>query len=151
MTAFMVEKTDRLAMEKGAIYISDMTDTAILNIDLQISKFKVNLVNQHYPLLYQKMYFVNVPLLVKPLIKLIISFMKASIKEAVENCDYEQLAELVDKDVLHEEMMGTRKERYYCKEARELSLIADKVGVSQDVVRQFYKYYEQNKTINNNL
>lgn len=146
MIAYQTEKTDRLVFENGpehgAVYLGDFTDTPVLHLNVPLAKFRVDIINQHYPLLCQKIGLINVPFLLKPVIKLIVSFLKPSIKEAVENYTYDSLKEIISDEVLHEDMKGNRKERTIPEGTRTLKELSGKVGVTENVVKQFYKYHQ---------
>jgi len=140
--AAQIEKVDRQVGDKGAIYIGDFTSTPLAHLNVPLAKFRVDCLNQHYPLLARKILLINVPFLLKPVIKLIVSFMKSSIRDAVENCSTEQLVSLhVDKEVLHKELGGTREKRFYPEQAPSLRQMQQKLELADSFLEQYYKFY----------
>ncbi|KAH9404374.1 hypothetical protein TYRP_000196 [Tyrophagus putrescentiae] len=144
--AYQIEKADRLAFENGpengVIYLGDFTDTPVLHLNVPLAKFRVDVINQHYPLMCQKIGLINVPFLLKPVIKLIVSFLKPSIKNAVENYTYETLKEQISDEVLHEDMKGNRKKREIPEGTGTLKNLIGKVGITEEAVKQFYKFHQ---------
>lgn len=136
-----IEKMDRLVGEKGMNYMADFSDTPVTKLDFSLATYRVNILNKHYPLLARRMMLHNVPKLVKPAMRLVVAFMKPSIRSTVVYTTDDDVTEYVPPEVLHADFKGKRLERYYPKsESMRSAAFASKWQVDEKFIDSYYKY-----------
>lgn len=94
------------------VVVFDVSDTGIRNIDLDFMQWLVS-ISDFIPARIHQIYVVGIPLIVRPLIRLIISWLPERFSNIVHCGSYEQLVLAnIDLDNLPNEVGGTRDEGY---------------------------------------
>ena len=137
-----IERMDRLAGEKGIVYLGDLSNTPILGIDKEMGQFRVEILNRHYPLLTRRIIFHNAPLLIGPILRLIVAFMKPSIRDiVVYTKNVNQLSQFIDKKVIHKDLGGGRDGKRIVPEGVvSFRDCHEKFGIDRKYVEWFLKY-----------
>ncbi|KAJ6220668.1 hypothetical protein RDWZM_006480 [Blomia tropicalis] len=139
LTVFSMETLDHRCGENGIIYIGDFTNTPLANLNVSLARFRVEVLNQYYPGLAKKILLINIPFLLKPVIKLIVSFMKASIRNAVEHGDFETLKKYIEPELLHTDQGGMRNKRILPQDCSTMQQLVGSDGLTKEFVDKWCK------------
>src|SRR5699024_3247068 len=111
------------------------------SLDVGLAKFRVEVLNSHYPLLARRIVLHNVPTLLKPVLRVIVAFMRPSIRDAVVyTSSAEQLARYIRPEVLPMELGGRREERRIPKGTVSLRHCYERFDLKPDFVDYYLKY-----------
>ncbi|KAH9407938.1 Motile sperm domain-containing protein 2 [Tyrophagus putrescentiae] len=136
-----IEKMDRIVGEKGMNYMADFSDTPVTKLDFSLATYRVNILNKHYPMLARRIMLHNVPKMVKPAMKLVVAFMKPSIRDTVVYTTDDDVTAFISPDILHSDFKGKRTERHYpVTESMRGPAFAAKWKVEPKFIDSFFKY-----------
>lgn len=139
---FMLEQTDRKAGKNGFIYCCDHNQVGLENVDLGLTRFRIDNVCKYFPQSIKKVIMIDVPFLIKPFIRLAVTFMNDYVRNAVRYCNKDQLAGMIDADIIPKALGGQRTERHYPKEAKSLRDIYEHLGLTTKDVDTYFNYYK---------
>ena len=148
LVAVSMETMDRITFgtggndkKEGMCYLGDFTGTPLTSLDVSLAKFRVELLNDHYPLLARRIILHNVPYLLKPVLKMIIATcLRPSIRQAVVfTSSTEQLQEYISLEVLPVELGGRRAKRSYPQGTVPLRKCYERFGLKEDFVEYYLK------------
>ncbi|KAI2795674.1 hypothetical protein BLOT_016591 [Blomia tropicalis] len=146
MVAVSMEKMDRLAGERGMTYVGDFTNTPIYRMDIGLARYRVDCLNNHFPLLAKKIILNNVPFVLKPILRLIVSFMAKNVENIVQYTTSDQLQTLIDWKYIPFEFGGPRNKRYYPLGTVPFHVCYTRFSVKPSFVQYFYR--SNNLTLN---
>ncbi|KAH9409349.1 Motile sperm domain-containing protein 2, partial [Tyrophagus putrescentiae] len=135
LVAVSMETMDRITFGTGG------NDEKEGILDVSLAKFRVELLNDHYPLLARRIILHNVPYLLKPVLKMIIATcLRPSIRQAVVfTSSTEQLQEYISLEVLPVELGGQRTRRSYPQGTVPLRKCYERFGLKEDFVEYYLK------------
>lgn len=105
--AHITERVDTMAGETGYIIVTDASGGGLQNVDLENARFTLDIL-QHYPLGSKDIYCVNLPWILNGIMKLVMAFTPARLKELIHFISVEELPAIVDAQYAPEALKGTR-------------------------------------------
>ena len=148
LIAVSLETMDRMSGELGMCYLADFTNIPIHSLDIGLARFRVQTIVRHYPGLARRIILHNVPLLLKPILRMAIlmgSMATQAIREAVvystsSSFSIGSLEQYIDAEVLHQDIGGKRTKRHYPNGTISFRICYARFSVKPAFVDYFYRF-----------
>lgn len=139
--AFTFEKVDRMGGREGFTYVANLASIGIDNLDIEMMKFRIDCAIKYFPFAVKRGCFVDLPLLLKPIMKLILAFMTDHIRRLALVCDHGQLGNFIDTGIIPQNLGGTRSFRNCPTGCRPLLQVYQQLDVSEHFAKSYLNYY----------
>lgn len=143
--AHTIERADRAAGEDGFVLVMDVGGAGISNIDMDQIKFKLQTI-ELYPSALRAMYVVDLPWILNPIMKVIVSFMSPHIKAIMKYVNRKELIQLIDPQYVMAELGGKRDKRVIPNELLPLDQLSRQLNFDEKFVDHFYNTYKLKRT-----
>jgi hypothetical protein len=110
--AHIMEKMDSEGSRNGWTMITDTSGSGLANVSLEMQRFKIDLL-QYYPQSMRSNIVIDLPWILNPVVKIIMSFLTPKLKDCVKFIKREQLTDFVDIDWIPVCLNGNRVKRVY--------------------------------------
>jgi hypothetical protein len=110
--AHIMEKMDSEGSRNGWTLITDTSGSGLANVSLEMQRFKIDLL-QYYPQSIRNNIVIDLPWILNPVVKIIMSFLTPKLKDCVKFIKREQLTDFVDIDWIPVCLNGNREKRVY--------------------------------------
>jgi hypothetical protein len=139
--AHEIEKLDREAGNKGWTWVNDLNGTGLANVDINLSKFRVELMN-YYPQGMRLSLNIDMPWILMSVFKVFMNFMNKNIRENVLLIRREQLTDFIDIDLIPVSF-GGKREQVNDKLKKYLSLNQlNHFGLNEKQIDNFFNTYK---------
>lgn len=139
--AHNLERVDRAAGEDGFILVMDTNGAGISNIDIDLVRFKLTII-EHYPCGLKQMLVVDLPWLLNSVMKIIVSFMSPQIKELVEYTKKTEMKKYMDEENIPVSLSGKRDKCLFPPDLKPLEDIYESLNFNEKFVDNFYSTYK---------
>lgn len=143
--AHCLERVDRLCGESGFVLVIDVNGAGVSNIDLNLIKYKLA-INEHYPLALQAMYIVDVPWILNPIMKIVLSFMSEEIRNLVQFAKRADLLKTISAEHIPKSLSGQREKQSVPANVMPLDQMMNQWQLDEKFVDYFYNYYKLQRT-----
>ena len=143
--AHNMERVDREAGETGFILITDANGGGIKNIDMDLSKFKIAIV-EYYPMGMRAMYIVDQPWLLNAIVKIIIGLMSDKLKQLIHFVKYTDLPAIMDTKFIPVELKGSRSKHAFPMDIIPMHQLTKQLDLDEKFIDNFYKTYKLERT-----
>lgn len=138
--AHCFEKIDRLAGDAGFIAITDSTGAGMNNIDLEVTKFKIEVLG-YYPGGIRQYVVVELPWLLNAIMKMIVGLMPKQLAELVTFKKASELSSSIDPVFIPERLGGQRKGWVENENLVTMELLTKKLNLSEEFVDKYFKTF----------
>lgn len=138
--AHCFEKIDREAGEAGFVAITDSTGAGINNIDLEVTKFKIEVLG-YYPGGIRQYIVVSLPWLLNAIMKMIVGLMPKQLAELVTFKKASELPEIIDPVYIPDRIGGQRKGWVENESLVTMELLTKKLNLSEEFVDKYFKTF----------
>ena len=139
--AHNLERVDTEAGDAGFILIMDTNGAGISNVDLDLIKFKLTII-EHYPMALKQLLVVDLPWLLNSVMKIIVSFMSPKIKQMVEYTKQAEMSKYIDEQYIPVSLSGKRDKASYPPNLTPFIEHQKELGLSDKFYDQFYSTYK---------
>jgi len=139
--AHQFERLDREAGHLGWISVNDCSGTGMSNVDMSLSKFRVELLN-YYPRGMRLSMNVDMPWIMMSVFKVVKTFMNRRVRDNVILIKRDQLTDYVDLDLIPVSFGGNRESiNHFLKEYLPLHKL-NNLGLTDKQIDNFYNTYK---------
>jgi hypothetical protein len=139
--AHQIEKLDREAGNKGWISVNDANGTGMTNVDMSLSKFRVELLN-YYPQGLRLSLNVDMPWILMSVFKIVINFMNKKFRDSAILIKREQLTDFIDIDLIPVSFGGKRERVNDILEKYSPLHQLNHFGLNEKQIDNFYNTYK---------
>ncbi|KAH7640353.1 motile sperm domain-containing protein 2 [Dermatophagoides farinae] len=132
-----LERIDRMAGEQGFILLMDTNGAGVSNINLDLTKFKLNVI-ELYPGSLQQFFVIDLPWLLNPIMKIIVGFMAAKIREKLVYIKRQQLLDYMDEENLPVSLNGKKDKSHMPDNLERLEKCFERFALNEKFVDQYY-------------
>ena len=143
--AHCMERIDRLGGETGFILVTNSNGGGISNVDMELSKFKIEIVD-YYPIGLKAMYVVDLPWLLNAIMKIIVSLMSDKLSQLVHNVNGSELSRVIDAQFIPVELKGGRDKHAFPNDLVPMDQLGDKLNLDEKFIDSYYKYFKLKRT-----
>ena len=149
--AHVLERTDRLAGERGFTVVSDTNGASLINIDLELSRFNTEIL-EYYPQGMRAMYVVDLPWLLNAIMKIMMNFMEPQKRHIIHFIKSSELVGAIDPEYIPVTLKGNRVKSHFPSNLLPLSQCYSLYGtMDEKFVKHFYNVYKLKSNDNINL
>lgn len=142
--AHNLERVDRMAGEKGFINLINSGGAGVSNLDTDVSKFKLSII-EHYPSGIRQLLYVDLPWLLSPVLNTILAMLSPRLKAIVAYAKSKELPNYMDKELIPKSLGGSRTEIKSPEDLVPLSKMMDKLQLTDKFVDSYYSTYKQKR------
>nr|XP_027200386.1 uncharacterized protein LOC113794464 [Dermatophagoides pteronyssinus] len=135
--AHNLERIDRMAGENGFILLMDTNGAGVSNINLDLTKFKLSII-ELYPGSLKQFFVVDLPWLLNPIMKIIVGFMGQKIREKLSYIKRQQILEYMDEENLPISLNGKKDKANIPDNLEKFEKCFKRYDLDEKVVDQYY-------------
>lgn len=140
-----LERLDRMSGETGFVLLMDINGAGVSNVNMDLTKFKMQVI-ELYPQALKQMFVVDMPWLLSPIMKAIVSLMSPKLKEILIYVKRNQLTEHIDPQYIPADLDGKRDKPEFPSDLVPFDQCYGRLGVEEDFIKRFYKYHKLERT-----
>ena len=138
--AHCFEKIDREAGESGFIAVTDATGGALNSVDLEVTKFKIEVLG-YYPGGIRQHVIVELPWLLNALMKMIVGMMPKWLAELVVFKKASDLPAMIDPQYIPTRLGGLREKWVCSEELVTMEKLMGPLNLSEQFVDKYFKTF----------
>lgn len=139
--AHQLERVDKMAGENGFTLLMDCNGAGVSNVDIELIKFKLSIIN-YYPGSLKQMLVADLPWLLNPVMSMIVGLLNAKLKEMVVYAKGKELSKYMNPDILPKALGGKRDKPIVPDNLKPLSSMMNKFGLTDKFIDSFYSQYK---------